>query len=187
MSSERWVGLATPQLREAAVELEGEIYRNEHGFAPPAEEGAVYFVATRGTDEVVASFRILGPSFRPFDLERFCSLDFLPRNRRPGLIGRLCVSSSYRDLKQQAGLHPAMMRLAFNYSVEVGITDLVLYSFSNLVGFYKRAMFRETGLSFVHPGYEQTMTVLWLDLDAAIKSMERGDRRSLLLYGQPIS
>lgn len=178
---------ATVADRQRAVALEAQVYADEHAHVPPVEHGATYFVAKTVGDDLIASFRILGPEHRPFDFEQQSALPFLETGRRVALIGRLCVRPDFRTTGRQAALPVEMLRVARAHCEHEGYTDLVMYTFPKLCRFYERALFRRCHASFHHDGYHTEMEILRLDLMHLRALLASGDRRAALLYGQPPS
>ena len=80
-----------------------------------------------------------------------------------------------------------MLKLAYAFSWKQGFTDLVMYTFAHLVGFYRGALFEPLNLTFQHPGYGCEMHVMRLDLIAAerrrLNPADRGLQRLLSLDG----
>jgi predicted GNAT family N-acyltransferase len=150
-----------------ALALQGTVYEEDVGHVPSDtfDHSATYFVALDARRTVVATFRIVGPEQRPFDVEEHVDLNkFIPQNRALGLIGRLCVRRDHRGIGRSGFLPLEMFKLAYLYSKSVGITDLVMYTFPDLVAFYKRVFFRELCATFNHAGYQRRMHVMHLDL-----------------------
>src|SRR6185295_13253889 len=116
-------------------------------------EGALYLIACVATsDEVVATFRLVGPHQRPFDLEQFVDLDgLIGPDRTPALVGRLCIRDDYRIVRKDTFLQIGMLKLAYLFALKRGITDLVMYTYPKLCNFYRRALFNQLGRSFRHP------------------------------------
>lgn len=173
---------ATGDARARALALEAAVYAADHGHVPPVEAGAVYFTAATDEDGIVASFRILGPQFRPFEFEAAVDLSFLGADRRAGLIGRLCVRQDFRSTARQATLPVEMLRAAYAYSRTTELTDLLMFTFPHLFTFYERAQFRRCG-AFFHAGYATDMGVLHLDLIGLAERLAAGDRRARTLFG----
>lgn len=151
---------ASPRVRREAVRLERDVYSEEYGTIPQPEPGASYFAAINESDRVVASFRILGPEYRPFDFERIQpdSTRVLPHNI--GIIGRFCVHKDYRVATSSVMIHQGFLRLALDFATENRLTHLVMYTFPPLIGLYRRARFSEVSSAFYHPGYRQPMTIM---------------------------
>lgn len=151
---------ATARVRREALRLERDVYYEEYGTVPQPEPGATYFAAINEHDEVVASFRILGPEYRPFDFERIQpdSTRVLPHNI--GIIGRFCVRKDYRFASSSVTIHQGFLRLALDFASENRLSHLVMYTFSPLIGLYRRAQFSEVSSAFYHPGYRQRMTIM---------------------------
>jgi len=179
------ISIADRTQRQKGVELEAAVFTDEHGYAPPVESDAVYFVAEIEDGSVVASFRILGPANRPFYFESAadCPGSIPPPPRKVALIGRLCVRSDYRTISRQTTLHYGLLRSAFDYCRQSGIDDLLLYTIPSLVTFYERALFNCTGASFFHSGYSRRLEILHLDIDRITSNLVAADPRTTMLYG----
>lgn len=177
------IRIATRQLRSRAVELEREIYRSDHGHAPQIEPEATYFAAQTGTGEVVASFRILGSNHRPFEFEQYLQPGCLTIREPVGLIGRLCVRHDYRSVSKQASLMRELMAKAFSHFLETGLNSVVMFTFPRLRLFYERALFQSTGITFFHPGYNQQMEIMVLDVQLVRKLLCDRDPRAVALFG----
>lgn len=173
--------------RRRALALEAEVYAADHGHVPPVEEHATYFVAKDENGDVVASFRVLGPSHRPFDLEQHADLGFLGAARQVALIGRLCVRSDFRSAGRQATLLVEMLRVAHRHCRAEGYSDVVMYTIPRLHRFYERACFRRTGLSYRHPVFDVEVEVMHLDLDDLDARLGAGDKRATVIYGRGTS
>lgn len=182
MRSSFRIETATSDTLPQALALEAAVYAADHGHVPAVEAGAVYFTAGTAEDGIVASFRILGPQFRPFEFEAAVDLSFLGADRRAGLIGRLCVRPDFRSTARQATLPIEMLRTAFGYCRANDLTDLLMFTFPHLYTFYERAQFRRCG-EFFHTGYATDMGVLHLDLVRLAERLAAGDRRALTLFG----
>ncbi len=150
-----------------ACELQHAVYSVDLGHVPndAFEEGALYLIAcAETTNEVVATFRLVGPDQRPFDLERVVDLDALiGANRMPALVGRLCVRPDYRRIRRGTFLQIGMLKLAYSFALKNGITDLVMYTYPRLRNFYRTALFRPLDCNFVHPDWGM-VEVMHLDL-----------------------
>ena len=159
--------VADPVERLAALRLQAQVYAEDTGHVPADQfdESGFYFVAVTQETEIVASFRMVGPEQRPFDIERFVDLSpFLAADRSPALIGRLCIRHDHRSVSRKVFLPLGMLKLAYAFSWKHGFTDLVMYTFPHLLGFYRGALFQPLNLTFQHPGYGCAMHVMHLDL-----------------------
>jgi predicted GNAT family N-acyltransferase len=151
----------------AALELRREVYAAELGHVPEDETDTVadHFVAKGSDGRVVGAFMILGPKYRPFDFERYVDIaSVVPQGRRAALIGRLCIRSQSREVRQSTIIQLGLLKLAYDFAVLAEISDLVLFTFPHLVPFYRGHCFSDTGETFWHPGYGQRMHVMHLDV-----------------------
>jgi len=187
MSTAIRIELANERDRHSALALEEAVYAADHGHVPPREDGATYFVAKESDGAIVASFRILAPSFRPFDVEQEADLSFLDASRRVALIGRLCVRPDFRGAGRQAALPVLMLRTAYAHCRDEGFTDLLMYTFPHLCQFYERALFERRDARFFHAGYQTEMEILHLDLTALAARLTAGDRRAAMLYNRDVA
>jgi len=156
---------ATERLQ--AFDLQRKVYGEDVGHVPSDEfdERAHYLVAHDSDHEVVAAFRVVGPDLRPFDLEDYVDLSpYVAPDRRVALVGRLCIRHDHRRVSKRGMLPIGMLKLAFAFSQKCAFTDFVMYTFPDLVAFYRSALFHPLGLSFIHPGYQCRMHVMHLDL-----------------------
>jgi N-acyl-L-homoserine lactone synthetase len=173
--------------RVQALALQHEIYSTDIGYAPHDSfdtESATYFVAVDQARKVVGSFRMVIPSYRPFDVEQYINLDeIFPPHRSIALVGRLCVRPENRSVSREGLLPIGLLKLAYEYAVSSRITDFVMYTFPRLQRFYERAFFSFTGASFLHPGYQTRMLVMRLDITAATSMSKSGDPWAQTLFG----
>jgi predicted GNAT family N-acyltransferase len=128
------------------------------------DEDAFQLVAvSQHLGEFVAATRVLPPTTRPFDTERYVALSrVLDANRTPAEIGRLCLRHDWRRAQApfvSAGLLALAVRLARKHD----ITDLILSALPNLVNFYRVGFFDVLDLTYDHPVWG-TLRVMRLDL-----------------------
>jgi predicted GNAT family N-acyltransferase len=171
--------------REVALGLRREVYSKDVGHAPDdaSDDRARHFVAKTLDGDLVAAFRVLGPEERPFDLEKYVSLQQLvPPPKRAALIGRLCIRHDYRPIARSVYIQTGMLRIAHEYASRNAITDFVMFTFPYLRAFYRSAYFSEVGLTFEHPGYRSTMHVMHLDLMAFRRRYESAQAPRLARY-----
>ena len=155
---------ASERLR--ALELVSQVFAEDVGHFAMDEFDAEanYFVALEASERVIATFRLVGPRQRPFDLERLINLpDFVAAGRSPGLVGRLCVHRDYRTVSRKILLPMCMLKLAHLFCRKHGITDLLLYTGQHLVNLYKGAYFRVLEPVVEHPQWGR-VRVMHLDL-----------------------
>jgi predicted GNAT family N-acyltransferase len=158
--------VATPVERLRAAELQRQVYAEDVGHVPSDsfDARAHHLVVINEAEEVVAAFRIVGPEQRPFDIEQHLDLaTILSGHRRPGLIGRLCIRRDYRSVSRHMMLPFGVLKLAYGFSRQRGITDLLLYTYPNLVTFYRGAFFRLIEPPIEHPAWGR-VHVMHLDL-----------------------
>ena len=115
-------------------------------------------------DDVIASCRILGFEYRPFDFERLLRLNPWESERAVGLIGRYCMSKDHRSAAANLHLQVQFLELAAQVAEELGCRELAMYTFPPLVPFYKRASFEPVEPTFFHPGYKRQMVLMRMQL-----------------------
>ena len=145
--------VAGPLTLPGALRLRDAVYTRDLGHVPQdeMEAFATYLVAIARTEQVVACVRFLGPEARPFDLESSVDLvDLLGRESRPALVGRLCVDPGNRQISKSMRIHTGLMDLTLQYASQRGVTDLLLYTYDNLLRFYRGARFTDTRIQFTH-------------------------------------
>ncbi len=151
--------------RNAAVALLNETYRRDRGHTPSIEPGACFLIARDAHGTVAATFRFLGPETRPFDFEPLADVSGLRElDRRPALIGRLCVRPDHRMVRSGAFVHVGLLKLTLAYARKRAVTDLFLYTFDHLLALYRTAFFRSLGVGFVHPTWGP-QNLMHLDVD----------------------
>lgn len=179
--------VANPLERSWALQLEREVYEGDVGHAPhdKHDDRADYLIAHDANGKIIASFRVVGPEQRPFDLETFVNLSpLIASDRSVALVGRLCIRHSHRDVSRRAFLPAGIMKLAFTFARKRSITDFVMYTFPHLLNFYRCAFFHTLNLTFEHPGYRRTMHVMHLDLiDLEQRLSQSREPMARLLFG----
>jgi predicted GNAT family N-acyltransferase len=151
---------------QAASQLLQAVYAKAWGHVPNdgLDERAYHLVATDSAGEVVAAVRLLGPDQRPFDLERHVRLsDFIGPDRLPAQIGRLCIRDDYRTIRRSALVQMGMLKLTYDFANKRRYTDLVMYTYPQLVNFYRGSFFELVGREFEHEHWG-TVIVMHLDL-----------------------
>jgi predicted GNAT family N-acyltransferase len=127
---------------------------------------ALHFVAQNASGVVIAAFRMIPADQRPFDIEHFVRLeDFLPPDRIPVEVGRLCIRHENRSVRSDAALHLGLLKLAYHSARELGATDLLLKATARLRNVYGMIGFRPVGSVIRHPSYGEEH-VMRLDLVA---------------------
>lgn len=158
--------------RDQAIALVDTTYESDLGHKPSDEfnDRGMFLVAKVG-EEIVGVLRYLPPWVRPFDLEAFVDLQEFDRSdRRLGLIGRLCVLPEYRKVHQGQLVQLGLLRLACAVSRELRVSDILLYSFPELVRMYRSVCFEPIGHKFVHPLAQRPMETLRLDLRSLLNT-----------------
>jgi len=158
--------------RVGALDLRREVYAVDWPGTPigkaPVDEldkRADLLIALDATGLVLASCRVLGPDQRPFDFEQFVDLSpVVSCDRRPALVGRMCVRHSHRVVSRKAFLPLGMLKLAHDLARKRGFSDFVMFTFPHLVSLYRSAFFRPVGITFEHPAYRCQSHVMHLDL-----------------------
>lgn len=138
----------------SALELRDEVYTSDLGHVPidGRDDAATHLVAVDADRRVVAAFRVVEE--RPFDFERFVSIDdLIGDGRNPALIGRLCVRPEHRSVRRSSFLLMGMLKLAHAYAERRSISDFFLYTYPNLIKFYRGAFFDLLGVTVPHPDW----------------------------------
>lgn len=139
---------------EEVLRFQDATYLADLGHVPSRSAGphAKYFVAHDRSGKLVAAFRLLRPESRPFDFEHCLDLAALLGDKaRPALVGRLCTDPQVRGVRRSIPIHAGLLRLALSYARADNVSDLLLYTYENLVTFYRAARFADTGMIFTHP------------------------------------
>lgn len=150
--------VAAPDERVAAYRLREEVYLQDLGHIPMDrfDADAFHLIAYATNQDVVAVLRIVGPHQRPFDFEEHVNLnDLIGPNRNPALIGRLAVRRDFRIVSRSTFVHVGLLKLSVALSVSHGITDFFLYTYPNLIDFYRSALFELTSVTFPHSDWGQ--------------------------------
>jgi len=176
--------------RPAARALFHEVYTHDIGHVP--EDGlddlAHHLIAKSTSGEVVASFRLLGPQLRPFDIERFCDLTHhIARDAKPALLGRLSIRHDMRSVQQSTLLQVGMLKLAVLFAQQHSLSDLFLYAMPHLITFYRGGFFTPLDCYFFYAPLAVSMQIMQLNIrdlqDRYLKS--RSTRLAFLLGSQP--
>ena len=136
-----------------ALAFFADIYQRDLGAVPTEEScsGAVYLLVRSPRGGVVASCRLLGPAARPFDFEdAICLASLEPPPTSPALVGRLCVHPDFRNASLSIPIHRSLATTMIEYAKSNGVTDLLLYTYDNLVNFYRLGGFDDTRIMFHH-------------------------------------
>jgi predicted GNAT family N-acyltransferase len=135
------------------LQLRDEVYSSGLGKNPDdGWDNVGAHLAAYGEDgAMVAAFRVLDDSLRPFEFERFHPLDsLLSIGRHPAMIGKLCVRSAYRNARSSTRILFGLLNLALEFAETVSITDYYIYALPHLVRLYRRASFAEIGVQVNH-------------------------------------
>lgn len=161
---------------DEALAIRRRVYIEEFGFdlggSGPADEidqRAHHLVARTQSGEAVASLRLLDPSARPFEIERFLDLDaHLAPTCVPAEITRLCILAPYRRITHASFVHLALLRAVLELTQQLGITHIVAWTRQELMPFYKYVLFDAyENVTFTHPGIRDALhTLVMLDLAA---------------------
>lgn len=149
--------VATGAQRIEALKARCDVYATDWPDIPQdkvidaADDAASHLIACTDTGEIIASLRILAPDQRPFDMERFISIEpLLPKGSSPAEIGRLIVKHDHRHVRSHSFVQLGIFKLAIDLSLRLGITDLILTALPLLRHLYRLAGFIDTGLTFHH-------------------------------------
>lgn len=151
---------------EAAIELRRKVYHQDLGRIPDDEDDETghHLIALVGESEVVAGFRLLGSDLRPFDFEHVLDLSPLVRDgRTPAMIGRLFVREDWRSARRSPYLLSGFLEFAVEFARVHAITDYYLYTFANLIQFYRRAHFSSLGMTIYHKHW-RTLHLMHMDV-----------------------
>lgn len=152
--------------RERALELQNQVYIDDLGLVPtdPFDADAHFLIARTDAGDVVAVFRLVGPEQRPFDFEALVTLaEIIAPDRTPALVGRLCVRRDHRNVSKHMFMQIGMFKLAYAFAEKHGITDLFLYTYPNLIAFYRGGLFELVDRTFKHPDWGE-VHLMHLDL-----------------------
>jgi predicted GNAT family N-acyltransferase len=156
--------------RSRVLEFRRRVYATDWPNVPVDEvidkldASAHQLMAIDASGEVIAAFRIVPPESRPFDLEYYISLSpILGSDRAPAEIGRLCVAHDNRQVRSNPFMHIGLLKLAYDFSARLQLTDLVLTALPKLRAFYRVGFFREIGVTFTHNTWGK-VHVMHLDL-----------------------
>ncbi len=165
--------------RVRALRTRYDVYAQDWPDIPPnkvvdeADTTAHQLIASTSGGAIIACLRIVTSNCRPFDMERYVSLDrIISSDRVPAEIGRLVVRHEYRCVKSNSFVQLGIFKLAVDLSQQLGITDLLLTALPTLRNLYRFAGFMETGVEFRHSTWGP-VHVMRLDLTQLIS----GDRK----------
>jgi predicted GNAT family N-acyltransferase len=158
--------VALPAEVPAAVALGKLVYERDLHRAPEEalDEEAHHLIVLNAASDVIAAVRILGPDQRPFELEEYTDLrSFLGPRRTPAVIGRLCIDPSHRSPRTSVSILMGILKLSLMFARKQSITDYFLYTYPNLVPFYRKAFFKTLNVTLNHP-YWGCVELMRLDL-----------------------
>lgn len=181
--------VATGQERDQFLRLRRDVYLDTYGHdgIDELDAAASHLVALDSNRQVVAGLRIIDSSHRPFDLEQFMELPSLATGRRPGEVGRFCVSKEYRWIQKGQFVHLGLFRLLYTFANEQGITDLFTLGLPILRGIYRLVLFRDTGITCHHPVVDQRVHLMHLDIQELNNLSTSGHRVARLLFDQGVN
>ena len=159
--------VASSEERASAIALQSEVYAEELGHSPDDSSypGALYLIAQDAGGHLLATARLVGPEQRPFEIERFVDLSrVFPGEPRLALGGRLCVHPSHRRVPASMFILAGLLNLTHTLATARDWTKLIIYPRTELVPFYRGAMFRETGVTFLEPDFDLTMHLMYWDV-----------------------
>jgi len=152
--------------RLRAVGLLRDVYLEAYGHVPNdgLDERAHFLVVSLADGQLAATARVLGPEQRPFDIESSAPLSrFIPGDRCIAEIGRLCIRKDHRSVRKNTFIQFGMLKLAYAFACKQGITDFVMYTYPELIDFYRGALFELVDVTFMHPDWGE-VHVMRLDL-----------------------
>jgi hypothetical protein len=79
-----------------------------------------------------------------------------------------------------------MLALSIRFSIQSGITDLLLSAFPKLRSFYRVGFFEAVGISYIHPVWG-SLDVMRLDLQTLMSRLSRSDQPLARLIMDPES
>jgi len=160
--------------RERALDLRRRIYTVEHGTAGLDEfdDVAIHLVAIDQHSAIVAALRLVASSYRPFDFERFISLDrIVSRDAIPAEVSRFCVERTHRAIHRGQVVHLGMLKLLYEFASHKGITDLLALVLPEMEIVYKVAFFVPLDITVEHPVWGPAR-IIHLDLIRARMAYE---------------
>jgi predicted GNAT family N-acyltransferase len=167
--------LAGPRSTRLAIELSHLIYKQDLGHVPEDrhDSSCEYLIAENGADEIIATLRFVGPESRPFDFEEYVDLSaWLKPGARAALVGRLAVRPDYRKVRQGQLVQLGIFKLVFALALKRSVSDVLTYTFEDLVRFYENVMFRPIAEPFLHSRAAAKMQVLGLHIDQVVRATQ---------------
>ncbi len=156
--------------RVDALSVRYQVYCEELGYKWNSAQDefdaqAVICVVRTGDGSAVASLRIVGPEARPFEVEKFVSIeDILPANSWPAELNRFCVLPHLRTIS--SSVHVALFNFAFGLARRQRFSHFVLASKPSIEAIYRFLLFEVIeGRSFRHSGMgDERHNLMLLDL-----------------------
>lgn len=170
--------------------MQRTVYQEDIGHIPSdgLDEIATHLVTLDRSGRIVAAARVLGPELRPFDIEKEVDLSqIVGLKGSPALVGRLCVRREHRALPNGQLINFGMLKLAFALARKRSFSHYILYTYDNLLTFYRGAMFQPVGV-FRHPYWGQVHLMLldFAELDKQDHNSLHPLLRRLLASEQPV-
>lgn len=172
------------ELRRAVYAIDWPGVRDD-AVVDDLDSRAIHFLAEDTGGVLCAGFRMIPPQGRPFDIEHFVELaHFLPPQRIPAEVGRLCVRPKSRNLRSDAVVLLGLLKLAYDFALELSVTDLLLKAAPRLRNLYAVAGFRPLGVVIRHPIYGEEH-VMHLDLIALESNPEASPLGKYVISTEP--
>jgi len=151
-----------------AVALRRSVFLEEYGHdgTPSLDSAAYHLVAKNIHTEVIAALRVLGPEHRPFDFEDAIDIRSLVENRRPALVGGLCVRPDQRNVARVGFVSMGLFKFAYRFACQQSFSDLIAYVQINHRRFYEGCFFETVVDRFTHPKWGP-MCLMRLDISTA--------------------
>ncbi len=175
--------VATGAAIDQVMEIRRKVYIEEFGFRladgsprDPLDERSYQLLATSASGEGVGSLRLTDAPARPFEIEAFLDLTpFVSPDRHPAEITRLCILPPYRRISRAAFVHLAILDRVLRLARQLGATDFIASTRSDLSAFYEYLLFETyPGAVYQHPeigGAEHTL--MRLDLTTVVERYRR--------------
>lgn len=161
--------------RERALDLRRHIYLEELGDPgiDDFDRVAAHLIAVDREGLAVAALRVVGPRYRPFDLERFVRLEgVLPNDSNPAEVSRFCIKRNRRAVHRGQVVHLGMLKLLYEFARQQHITDLLVLALPSLQMLYEVAFFVPLDISVEHPTWG-TVRVMRLDIAQTRSAQEK--------------
>jgi len=138
-----------------ALRVRQQVYCEELGYNWQSPEDGL---DARGTlcvvrnkdEEAIASLRIVGPEARPYEIERFISVEhILPPDSRAAELNRFCILPAYR--RMSSSVHVALFTFMFGLARRERFSHFILASKRSIAAIYRYLLFEEVkGYEFLH-------------------------------------